>query len=148
MLNLRIALLTFLSIQICACASVSKQKAYEKMVTEFRDRLELLSGAESEDCGSFGRGEDGNVEVACANGAMAAGKAFRLYGRDLGIDSILYKGVAVDASGKMFLVVGDSDRHGGGSWRAHPAVSSFSCETRSGVFTPENVFECVGRKEQ
>ena len=117
------------------------------MLERFDDRLKELSGAGAVNCGSFGWDEPGTAAIECANSAGEARKPYWLYGRVRGIDSILYKGVARNLEGEMFLVIGDSDVHGGGGWRAKPAVFSFRCTGNREILELENLFECNNRTE-
>jgi hypothetical protein len=117
------------------------------MTERFNDRLEVLAGASAVNCGSFGWDEPGTAVIECANAAAEAGNPYWLYGRVRGIDSILYKGIARNVNGEIFLVIGDSDVHGGGGWWPKPRVVAFKCIGNMGRVESETVFDCKNRTE-
>ena len=146
-MHFRVPLLVFLALQIGACSFLTRQQAYEKMVERFEFRLSELAGVGAEDCGSYGWEDDGSAQIQCGNSAAEVGRAFRLYGRVPGLDSVLYKGIARNSGGEVFLIIGDSDVRGGGGWWAKPKVFAFLCAAHKGPMTLENVFDCIDRRE-
>ncbi len=117
------------------------------MRVKFEERLTELAGVGAVNCGHFAWEGDGNALVQCAQSALSGKSAFRPSSAVLGIDSALLKGIAVNSKGEIFLVIGDSDVHGGGGRTPKPALVSFKCIEPSRPVDPGTLFDCKNRVE-
>jgi hypothetical protein len=81
------------------------------------DRYHLLlineSGASGRSCGVIERGESPEATASCAQEALAAGSPFFVVFEVQGIDSHIFRGLAVNDRGEATFAQWDSDGYGG-----------------------------------
>lgn len=131
-----------------ACALLSPQKNTDWMVSTFMQRLNSLAGEDARDCGAFFAFDgEGAEQMDCANAAIASGKPFRVYCRVRGIDSVIFRGMAGNSRGELFVVIGDTDASGGSAMRPKPSVNAFACGKQRVQLESADCFDCDPRTE-
>lgn len=78
------------------------------------DLLLKLSGDGAVACGVVGLNESAHAAFACAREQLASGRPFRLAVQVRGIDSLIWRGAALEPDGTSWALAYDSDIHGGG----------------------------------
>lgn len=97
----------------------------------FQEYLSLLNeraGARSKDCGVVRFSQPRSDAVRCAQAALEGRTPFRVIFQVQGIDSRIFHGLAVNASGNATWLYWDSDSYGGGShFVTKPWVKEEAC---------------------
>jgi hypothetical protein len=103
-------------------------------------RLGTLAGADAKDCGIVLRDSDRREAIACATGATASGKPWRLAEQLEAADSSIWQGGARDSQGKFRVVFYEADLSGAPA--SGPTISVLLC--RDIVFTVKggDAMEC------
>jgi hypothetical protein len=112
----------------------------------FQKQLLSIAG-NSESCGHSPLEPSDSSVRDCVDAAIAARRPFYASSDWEGIDSYIVVGLAQDARGHLFLVVGDSDVNGGGARRAEPSVSTYRCSARVNAPSSDFMGRCGDRVE-
>jgi hypothetical protein len=131
-------------LSLAACGGVQSSNVGAEMWEQFDSRLAELSGHGAKDCGYFGLNENGGAVISCVVAARKNRVAFRASAARQGIDSRLIIGLAQNASGELFKVLGDSDIHGGGGHVAKPAIIAWRCKDLKENIITSALLECIG----
>ncbi len=118
-------------LMVAGCSGVAHRNAIPTMERSFQTALAELSGMGSTECGRMRAGENDAQVMPCVTTALESRRSFRASQVGRGIDSFVLVGLAQNADGELFLVLGDSDVTGGGGLRAEPQVWLFRCESAS-----------------
>lgn len=116
---------------VAGCSGVARRNAIPTMERSFQTALAELSGMGSTECGRLRLGVIDTQVMPCVTTALESRRSFHASEVGRGIDSFVLVGLAQNADGKLFLVLGDSDVTGGGGLRAEPQVWLFRCKSAS-----------------
>ena len=116
---------------VAGCSGVAHRNAIPTLERAFQTALAELSGRGSAECGRMRAGEIDTQVMPCVTTALESRRSFHASEVGQGIDSFVLVGLAQNADGELFLVLGDSDVTGGGSLRAEPQVWLFRCKSAS-----------------
>jgi len=97
------------------------------------DRLRELAGKGAAACGTVELRDDPTAAFSCARSAMAAGQPFWVAAQIEGIDSLLWRGVALEPDKTVWLLSYDSDVHGGGGYGGESLHQGFCRDVQFSV---------------
>lgn len=105
--NLKRLALAFTLLAVFACA---RGPSFEEYLSLLNER----AGTGSKNCGVVGLTQARSEAVRCAQAALKNRKPFLVVFQVQGIDSEIFHGLAVNASGNAIWLQWDSDAYGGG----------------------------------
>jgi len=103
----------------------SNCRAADAVPDALAKRLATLAGADAMDCGTLFRDSDRRATIACATGANASGKPWRIAEQLEGAESSIWQGAVRDKQGKFRVVFYEADLTGAPG--SGPTVSVLLC---------------------
>ena len=108
---------------------------------DFRSRLSQTAGADAVDCGLARLGASKASAVSCATAALAAHRPVFVVFQTLGMDSDIFRGLAVDDTNRAIELTWDGDVWGGSHIAKESRIFSKLCNQPL-VVDDENPIRC------